>query len=128
MKPLHLTGITAILSLTTSLYAAPNDDEGYEMYKCKDESFFSKSVHASAKKVFDFRGQTLDGYPTQYISQGYSGNPPHKMFPMIPKVEVYTGGKTCGYFLIVDSKGHPRGMIYKNRQKFENCEAYQDES
>ncbi|CCU82357.1 putative candidate secreted effector protein [Blumeria hordei DH14] len=128
MKPLRLTVITAILSLSTSLYAAQDGDKGYEMYNCKDIYFYSTSVYASAKRVHDLNGQTVDGYPTSYISRGFSGTGPHKMIPMTPGIEVYMGGQTCGYFLIVDSQGNPRGMIYRDGQKYENCEAYQDES
>uniref|UniRef100_A0A381LD60 BgtE-20050 n=1 Tax=Blumeria graminis f. sp. tritici 96224 TaxID=1268274 RepID=A0A381LD60_BLUGR len=92
MKFINVTLITTTISLFTSFVAAQNSED-FILFACIGVDFYKKSVQDSAAKSHRLGRETINGYPTFYNLRGLPGSRPHKLFPMIPNIHVYNGGK-----------------------------------
>ncbi|CCU82801.1 putative candidate secreted effector protein [Blumeria hordei DH14] len=124
MKFLHSTEITTILSLFASLCATQFVNDGSPMFHCKGVTFYSESVRKSAETAHNAYFGSINGYPMEISSEIITGPPPHKLFPMVRDVDVYSGGAVSYYFLFIDGNGQQRGVGYSIEVGYQLCDAY----
>ncbi|CAD6500723.1 BgTH12-06430 [Blumeria graminis f. sp. triticale] len=122
MKFIHFTKATTILSLFTSLCATQAVNDGYAMFNCHGVIFYSESVFASAAKAHSLTLGQVNHYPIEIISSTFSGQSPHRLFPMVLDTEVYQGGPLSYFFVVVDRNGREQGLVFNTQNGYQPCQ------
>ncbi|CCU82352.1 putative candidate secreted effector protein [Blumeria hordei DH14] len=121
MNLLYFTEIATILSLFTLLCTATGLDEGYEMYNCYGQTFYSNNVYNTALKSFKMSIGESEGYPRNYEAPGLDGTPPYTIFPILNEVLFKIASPKPYYFLVVDGEGAQAGMVYETSHGYVAC-------